>query len=97
MTVCRIYHYSVSSSIHQRLHALQGIISHTHSGSHTKTTLLVLAGHGLVFCLGDILVGDQTHQPVVLIHHGQLLDLVLLQNLGSCRKVSLLMCRHQMF
>ena len=80
----------VGAGVDQCLHAVEGVGGDAHSGGHAQAALLVLAGHGLVLGLGDVLIGDEPHQVVVLVHHGQLLNLVLLQNLGSVHQVRLL-------
>ena len=95
MTVSRINDDGIGTGIHQRLHAFQRIDSHAHAGSHAQPTFLVLTGHGLVLGLRDVLVCNQSHQVVVLVHHGELLYLVLLQYLSRCSQVCLLVCRHQ--
>ena len=88
---------SVGTGVDQCLHTLQRVGGDTNAGSHTQTTFLVLAGHGLVLGLGDILIGDEAHQPVLLVHDGQLFNLVPLQNLGSIHQIGMLMGRHQVF
>ena len=85
----------VGTCIHQRLHAVERVEGDTHAGGYAQTALAVLAGHRLVLGLGDVLIGNQTYQMVVLIHYGELFYLVLLQNVGSCRQVCLLMGGHQ--
>ena len=87
----RIDDDGISTSIYQCLHALQCVAGDAYASSHTQTTLLVLASHRLILGLGDILIGDEAYEVVVLIHHGQLLNLVLLQNLSSSSQVGLLM------
>ena len=86
---------SVSTSIHKSLHTLEGIRGDTHTGSHTQTTFLILTSHGFVFCLGNILIGYQADQMILLIHHRKLLNFILLQNLSGSRQICLLMCRHK--
>ena len=90
MTVGGVDDDGVDASVHQGLHAVQRVGRHTDAGSHAQTALVVLARHGLVLGLRDVLIGNQSHQVVVLVHHGQLLYLVLLQNVGSRRQVGLL-------
>ena len=60
MSVSRINNDSVNTGVNQSLHTIQGICCHTDTGSHTQTTLLILAGHGLILGLGNILIGNQT-------------------------------------
>ena len=92
----RIDDDGIHTGIHQCLHTVEGVECDTNTGSHTQTTFLILAGHGLVLRLRNILIGDEADQAVVLIHHGQFLDLILLQNLSSGCQVGLLMGCHQM-
>ena len=95
MTVSRIDHDGISTSIYQCLHTVEGIGSDADTCGNTQTTLLILAGHGLVLGLRDVLIGNQTDQMIVLIHNGQFLDLVLLQDLGGSRQVCLLVGGHE--
>ncbi len=85
----------VGTGIHQSLHTVERIGSHTYAGSHTQTALVILTSHGLILGLGNVLIGNQTNQTIILVDHGQLLNLVLLQNLGSCNQVSLLVGSHE--
>ena len=91
----RINHDGISTSVYQCLHTIEGISGHTNTCSHTQTALIILTSHGLILSLGDVLIGDQTNQTIILIHHGQFFDLVLLQNLGSSNQVCLLMGGHK--
>ena len=95
MAVSRINHDGIGTGIHQSLHTVEGINGHTDTSSHTQTTFLVFTSHGLILGLGDVLIGDQTDETVVLVDHRQFLDLVLLQNLGSSDQVGLLMGGHE--
>ena len=83
MAMSSINDNSIGTCIDQCLGTQQCIGSDTNTCSYAQTTLVILACHGLVLCLGDILVGDQTDQLTILIDNGQLLNLVLLQNLCS--------------
>ena len=93
----RIDDDGIDTCVHQGLHTVQGIEGDTDTCCHAQTTFLILARHRLVLGLCDILIGDQTDQTVVLIHHGEFLDFILLQDLGSSRQVCLLMGGHEMF
>ena len=93
--MCRIDDDSVGTGAYQCTGTLQRVHRHTHTGSHTQPAFLILAGHRLVLGLGDILIGNQTHKPVLAVHYGQLLYLMFLQYLGSCREVGLLVSGHQ--
>ena len=77
MSVSGIDDDSIYTGLHQSLHALEGVGCDAHAGSHAQATLLVLAGHWLVGCLGYILICYKSEQTVLAIHHGQLLNLVL--------------------
>ena len=85
----------IGSGIDQSLHTVERIGSHTNTCCHTQTTFVVLAGHGLILSLGDILIRDESDKAVILVDHGQFLNLVLLQNVGSSHQVGLLMSRNK--
>ena len=95
VAVGRVDDNGVGAGIHQGLHALQRVGGDAHAGSHAQPPLLVLAGHRLVLGLRDVLIGDEAHQAVVLVNHGQLLNLVLLKYLGGGGQVRLLVSGHQ--
>ena len=95
MSVCRVDDDGINARLHQGLHTLEGIGCHTHSGSHAQTSLGILASHGLVGRLGDVLVGDETDEVVLFIHYGKFLYLVLQENLAGTLQVSLLVRHHQ--
>ena len=92
MSVCSVDDDCVGTCIHESLHAVERIHCHAHSGSHSQSALGILASHGLVLGLGDVLICDESHEVVVLIHHGQFLYLVFLQYLCCVAQVGLLMC-----
>ncbi len=85
----------IDASLYESLCTLKRVFGDTHTGCHTQTALVILAGIGLVLGLGDVLVGDQTDEVVLGIHHRQFLNLVLLQNLSGVGQVGLLMRGHQ--
>ena len=91
----RINDDSIGTGIDQCLHTVERVNSNAHSCGHTQAAFLVLAGHRLILGLGDVLIGNQSYQVVVLINDGQFLNLVLLQYLCGSKQVSLLMRRHQ--
>ena len=95
MAVGRVDDDGICSRIHQGLHTVERIIGYTHTGCHTETAFLILTGHRLILGLGDILIGNQSYQTVVLIHHRQFFDFVFLQDLGGSRQICLLVGRHQ--
>ena len=91
----RINDDGIGTSLHQSLGALQSVGCHAHSSCNAQTAFLVFAGHGLVLGLGYVFIGDETYQMIILVYHWQLLDLVLLQDLGGSGEVGLLMSCHE--
>ena len=85
----------IGSGLYQCTSTLQRVGSHAHTGGHAQAALIVLAGHRLVLGLGDVLIGDKSHEVVVLVHYRELLYLVLLQYLGCGSQVGLLMRGHE--
>ena len=91
----RIDDDGVGSGLNQCLGPLQRIGRDAYAGSHPEAAFLVLASHGFVLGLGNILVCNQAHQVVFAVHHGQLLYLVFLQDGGGGLQVGLLMGGHE--
>ena len=86
----------IYTSIYQCLHSVDGIISNAHTSSYAQTTFLILASHWFIFRLGNVFIGNQTNQLVVLINYWQLLNLILLKNLRRSFKVGSRMCGDNM-
>ena len=82
----------VGTGLNEGLHAVKRVDGHTHTCGYAQTAFLVLASHGLVLGLGNVLIGDETHEAVVAVYNGQFLNLVVLQNVGSSSKVGLYVC-----
>ena len=80
MTMRGVDDDGIHTSLDQCLHAFKRVGCHAHTGCHAQTALGILAGMGLILGFGDVLVGDEANEFVVVIHHGQLLNLVLQQN-----------------
>ena len=87
----------LTASLDQSLHPLEGVGCHTHTCCHTQTSLGVFAGMGLVLCLGDVLIGDESDEFIVAIDHGKFLNLVFEQDARCTLKVCLLMGDHEVF
>ena len=77
----RIQGQHVGTGLHQGGHAVQHVGSDADGGTHQQAALLVTGGVGVHGGLLDVLDGDQALQAEVLVHDGQLLDLVLAQDL----------------
>ena len=90
-----VNHNGIGTGLDECLCTFQRVVGNTHARSHAQSAFLVFAGHGLVFRLGNIFIGDESHQSALLIHHRQFLNLVLLQNLCSSSQVGLLVSGHQ--
>ena len=78
-----IDHQSVDACFYESVGTFDGVGGDAHSGSHAETAFVILAGVRASLHLDDVLVGDQTEQMVVFINDRKLLDLVLLQDVGS--------------
>ena len=81
MAVCGIDYDSIGTGVYKSLHTNQGIVGDTYTCGNAQTALAVLAGHGFVLGLGDVLIGDKTNQLTVVVYYRKLLDLVLLKYL----------------
>ena len=91
VSVSSINNDSINTSSNKCLCAFHCISSHTNTSSNTKTTLLVLTCHWLILGFGNIFISNQTNEMVLTVDYWQFLNLILLQNLRSCSKISLLM------
>ena len=81
MTVSGIDYDGIGTCLNECRHTVQCIDSNAYTCGHAQTALAVLACHGFVLGLGDILVCDKTYQLTVVVHNRQLLNLILLKYL----------------
>ena len=79
--------HGVDAVVHQRGHALQRVGSDADTGSYAQTAHGVLAGVGVLRDLGYVAVSDESNQMILVIDHGELLDLVLEEYLGGILKI----------
>ena len=93
----RVDNNGINTSLHECSYALKGIVSNTDTSSHTQPTFLVLAGHGFILSLSNILIRNQSNEVILIVNHGKLLNFILLQYLRSTKEVCLHMSRHQVF
>jgi len=66
----------------ERIHTLHRIARDAYAGGYAQTALAVLAGVGVVLYFGNILIGNQSDEFPLVVHDGQLLDLVVEQHVG---------------
>ena len=71
----------VHAGLHQGGHPVQHVGGGADGGAHQQAALLVTGGVGVHLGLLDVLDGDEALQTEVLVHDGQLLDLVLAEDL----------------
>ena len=83
VAVSRIQHDGINALGNECLHAVQYVGCDTNTSCYAQTTVGVLASIGVVLHLCDILICDKSDKLTVVIHYGQLLDLVRKQNLRS--------------
>ena len=69
----------VDPGLEQRVHPLLPVRPHPHRGPHPQAAELVLAGVGVLLDLLDVLDGDEPLEVVVIVHHQELFDAVLVQ------------------
>ena len=81
MTMRRIDSDQIDAGSHQRLDPLFPVGAHTHRRADAQTTPLVFAGIRILNFLLDVLDRDQSLELEVVVHHQELLDPVLMQNL----------------
>ena len=76
----------VGTGFDQGVHTVHHVGGDAHAGSHAQTAVAVFAGVGTLFGLHDVAIGDEAHELTLLVHHRQLLDFVLLQDVGGFGK-----------
>ncbi len=81
MAVGSVDHDCVDTGAHESLGALHGVGGDTDTGSHAQTR--VFARCRFVFGFGDILICNKADELAVGVDNGQLLDLVVLEDVGS--------------
>ena len=91
----RIDYDGIGSGFHQSVHTLERVGGNAHAGCHAQAAFLVLAGHGFVLGLSDVLISNQSHEAAVLVGHGEFLDFIFLQNLRGGHEVGLLRGGHE--
>ena len=60
----------VGTGLNEGFHALHCVGCDAHAGCHTESAFVVFASHGLVFGLGDVFIGNQTHEAAVVVDDG---------------------------
>ena len=90
VTVRGVDHDHVDPRLHQRIEAFLGVRPRAHRGAHPQAPLLVLAGLGMLGGLLDVLDGHETPQVKTAVDHQHLLDAVLVQEMKSSPRESLL-------
>jgi len=93
----RINDDGVHTGFHQRGNPLHGVVGYAHARSNAESAFAVLACGRFVFCLGNVLIGDQSDQVAFAIHHRQFFYLVTLQYFSRFFQVSRLLGRNQVF
>ena len=71
----------VHAGLHQRVDPVQHVGGGADGGAHQQAALLVAGGGGVYGGLLDVLDGDEALEVVLIVHDGQLLDLVAAQDL----------------
>ena len=97
MTMCCVNYDGVSSGMDKGFHTLHSVGSNAHTSCHAQAAFGVLASHGFVLSLGNVLVGDKSYKVAVLVHNGEFLDFIFLQNLCSREQVGLLCGGNEVF
>ena len=92
VSVCRIDDDGIYACLYECFDAVDGVDCHTHTGCHAQTAFAVFACHWLVFCLCDVLVGNQADELIVVVQNGEFLNFVFLENLGCCHEICLDVC-----
>ena len=81
MTVRRVDHDHIHTGVDESLRAGEPVLSDADRSAATQPPPLVFTGVGESLGLLDVLDGNQTAQHPARVHHQQLLDAVLVQQL----------------
>ena len=79
MAVRGIDHHQIDAGRDQRFGAREALVADRGGGGDAQAALLVLAGIRIGHRLFDVLDGDQADAAILVVHHQQLLDAVLMQ------------------
>ncbi len=74
-----VHHHDVHAGVHQRLGALQAVWPHADGGTAAQASQGILAGVREALALLDVLDGDEAAQGAGVVHHQELLDAVLVE------------------
>ena len=75
-----IYGDSVHPDMYEGVHAVQEVGSNPDGSPYDQAPVVVFAGNRVVLHLHDVLVGDEAYQYALLVHDGQFLNLIALQD-----------------
>jgi len=89
MAVRGVDHDSVHIGLIERGHAFHRVMRHADPGGYPQAAFSVFAGVRVGLYFGDVFVRQQADQPPFVIHHGQLLDFVLQQDIRSVFQVGI--------
>ena len=89
MAVSRVENNNIDLRVVQSGNAIHRVGRNTYTSSNAQTTLSILASVGILLYLSDVLIGEQTDQFAISVNYGQLLDLVLQQNVGSVSQIGI--------
>ena len=94
--------HDVDFAVDQRFGALETLVAHSRSRRNAKPPCLILGCIGIIDGFLDVLDRDQTHTAVLIIHHQQLFNASLVQQLARLvlrsaqRNRCQIVCRHQL-
>ena len=66
--------------MYEGVHAVQEVGSNPDGSPYDQAPVVVFAGNRVVLHLHDVLVGDEAYQYALLVHDGQFLNLIALQD-----------------
>ena len=91
VSVCSIDNDSINTSSNKCLCTFHRIYGHTNTSCNAKTPLFIFTCHWFILGFGNIFICNQTNETILTVDYWQFLNLIFLQNVRSCSKVSLLM------
>ena len=95
VAVGRVHHDDVDACINKHLGPQESLLARARGRRHTQALLLVLGGKRMVRRLFHVIDGDEANAFIILIHHNEFLNPVLVQKALGFQPVNACLHRNQ--